>query len=160
MVRNTLCLSVCLSQHPLAPWTQPHVLASGPTHMLSSARCAPQLTPPSHKGCHFLLTASAGPTSACLPARAPATDMSILELMGVLSVAPPGGHAWIVGCCGQAPGSPSFPLLFPRPQHVFCEECLCLWLDRERTCPLCRSVAVDTLRCWKDGATSAHLQVY
>lgn len=45
-------------------------------------------------------------------------------------------------------------------QHVFCEECLCLWLDRERTCPLCRSVAVDTLRCWKDGATSAHLQVY
>lgn len=46
------------------------------------------------------------------------------------------------------------------PQHVFCEECLCLWLDRERTCPLCRSVAVDTLRCWKDGATSAHFQVY
>uniref|UniRef100_G1SMN8 Ring finger protein, transmembrane 2 n=1 Tax=Oryctolagus cuniculus TaxID=9986 RepID=G1SMN8_RABIT len=45
-------------------------------------------------------------------------------------------------------------------QHVFCEECLCLWLDRERTCPLCRSVAVDTLRCWKDGATSAHFQVY
>uniref|UniRef100_A0ABK0LKB5 Ring finger protein, transmembrane 2 n=1 Tax=Rattus norvegicus TaxID=10116 RepID=A0ABK0LKB5_RAT len=44
-------------------------------------------------------------------------------------------------------------------QHVFCEECLCLWLDRERTCPLCRSVAVDTLRCWKDGATSAHLQL-
>ncbi|XP_069870835.1 RING finger and transmembrane domain-containing protein 2 isoform X1 [Dipodomys merriami] len=45
-------------------------------------------------------------------------------------------------------------------QHVFCEECLCLWLDRERSCPLCRSVAVDTLRCWKDGATSAHFQVY
>lgn len=45
-------------------------------------------------------------------------------------------------------------------QHVFCEECLCLWLDRERTCPLCRSIAVDTLRCWKDGATSAHFQVY
>ncbi|KAJ8779351.1 hypothetical protein J1605_012813 [Eschrichtius robustus] len=45
-------------------------------------------------------------------------------------------------------------------QHVFCEECLCLWLDRERTCPLCRAVAVDTLRCWKDGATSAHFQVY
>lgn len=50
------------------------------------------------------------------------------------------------------------PLL--SPQHVFCEECVCLWLDRERTCPLCRSVAVDTLRCWKDGATSAHFQVY
>ncbi|XP_074152921.1 E3 ubiquitin-protein ligase RNFT2 isoform X1 [Sminthopsis crassicaudata] len=45
-------------------------------------------------------------------------------------------------------------------QHVFCEECLCLWFDRERTCPLCRSVAVETLRCWKDGTTSAHFQVY
>ncbi|KAJ6659064.1 hypothetical protein lerEdw1_019367 [Lerista edwardsae] len=45
-------------------------------------------------------------------------------------------------------------------QHVFCEECLCLWFDREKTCPLCRSVAVETLRCWKDGTTSAHFQVY
>ncbi|KAI1232901.1 hypothetical protein IHE44_0006083 [Lamprotornis superbus] len=43
-------------------------------------------------------------------------------------------------------------------QHVFCEECLCLWFDREKTCPLCRSVTVDTLRCWKDGTTSAHFQ--
>ncbi|CAJ0956238.1 unnamed protein product [Ranitomeya imitator] len=46
------------------------------------------------------------------------------------------------------------------PWHVFCEECLCLWFDRERTCPLCRSVAVETLRLWKDGSTSAHFQVY
>ncbi|XP_074829175.1 E3 ubiquitin-protein ligase RNFT2 isoform X3 [Natator depressus] len=45
-------------------------------------------------------------------------------------------------------------------QHVFCEECLCLWFDREKTCPLCRSIAVETLRCWKDGTTSAHFQVY
>ncbi|XP_032931512.1 RING finger and transmembrane domain-containing protein 2 [Catharus ustulatus] len=45
-------------------------------------------------------------------------------------------------------------------QHVFCEECLCLWFDREKTCPLCRSVSVETLRCWKDGTTSAHFQVY
>ncbi|KAJ8286026.1 hypothetical protein GJAV_G00033670 [Gymnothorax javanicus] len=45
-------------------------------------------------------------------------------------------------------------------QHVFCEECLCLWFDRERTCPLCRSAVVETLRCWKDGTTSAHFQIY
>nr|XP_020669265.1 RING finger and transmembrane domain-containing protein 2 isoform X3 [Pogona vitticeps] len=45
-------------------------------------------------------------------------------------------------------------------QHVFCEECLCLWFDKEKTCPLCRSVAVETVRCWKDGTTSAHFQVY
>ncbi|XP_071391469.1 E3 ubiquitin-protein ligase RNFT2 isoform X2 [Centroberyx affinis] len=45
-------------------------------------------------------------------------------------------------------------------QHVFCEDCLCLWFDRERTCPLCRSAVIETLRCWKDGTTSAHFQIY
>ncbi|KAJ7993685.1 hypothetical protein DPEC_G00257240 [Dallia pectoralis] len=45
-------------------------------------------------------------------------------------------------------------------QHVFCEECLCLWFDRERTCPLCRTAVIETLRCWKDGTTSAHFQIY
>ncbi|KAM7415733.1 hypothetical protein PAMA_018001 [Pampus argenteus] len=45
-------------------------------------------------------------------------------------------------------------------QHVFCEDCLCLWFDRERTCPLCRSTVIETLRCWKDGTTSAHFQIY
>ncbi|KAJ1092272.1 hypothetical protein NDU88_005383 [Pleurodeles waltl] len=45
-------------------------------------------------------------------------------------------------------------------QHVFCEECLCLWFDKEKTCPLCRAVVVDSVRLWKDGTTSAHFQVY
>ncbi|XP_013890212.1 E3 ubiquitin-protein ligase RNFT2 isoform X2 [Austrofundulus limnaeus] len=45
-------------------------------------------------------------------------------------------------------------------QHVFCEDCLCLWFDRERTCPLCRATIIETLRCWKDGTTSAHFQIY
>ncbi|XP_078410157.1 E3 ubiquitin-protein ligase RNFT2 isoform X1 [Cetorhinus maximus] len=45
-------------------------------------------------------------------------------------------------------------------QHVFCDECACLWFDRERSCPMCRTAVVETLRYWKDGSTSAHLQVY
>uniref|UniRef100_UPI00398EB283 E3 ubiquitin-protein ligase RNFT2 n=1 Tax=Pristiophorus japonicus TaxID=55135 RepID=UPI00398EB283 len=45
-------------------------------------------------------------------------------------------------------------------QHVFCDECACLWFDRERSCPLCRTAVIETLRCWKDGTTSAHFQVY
>lgn len=67
LVRNNPCLSVCLCQHPLAPWTQPHILASGPLHMLSSVRCALQPTPPSHERCHFPRIASPGPTSAFQP---------------------------------------------------------------------------------------------
>ncbi|XP_042298644.1 E3 ubiquitin-protein ligase RNFT1 [Sceloporus undulatus] len=45
-------------------------------------------------------------------------------------------------------------------QHVFCEECIALWFNREKTCPLCRTVITDHINKWKDGATSAHLQVY
>ncbi|XP_078535950.1 E3 ubiquitin-protein ligase RNFT1 [Lissotriton helveticus] len=45
-------------------------------------------------------------------------------------------------------------------QHIFCEECISLWFNREKTCPLCRTVISDHVYKWKDGATSPHLQVY
>ncbi|XP_050976915.1 E3 ubiquitin-protein ligase RNFT1 isoform X1 [Labeo rohita] len=45
-------------------------------------------------------------------------------------------------------------------QHIFCEECIAQWLNQERTCPLCRTVITDKVHKWKDGATSAHLQIY
>ncbi|XP_028839342.1 E3 ubiquitin-protein ligase RNFT1 isoform X2 [Denticeps clupeoides] len=45
-------------------------------------------------------------------------------------------------------------------QHIFCEECIALWLNQDKTCPLCRSVIVDKVCKWKDGATSPHLQIY
>ncbi|KAM4843690.1 E3 ubiquitin-protein ligase RNFT1 isoform 1-T6 [Thomomys bottae] len=45
-------------------------------------------------------------------------------------------------------------------QHIFCEECITLWFNREKTCPLCRTVISDQINKWKDGATSSHLQIY
>ncbi|XP_005986872.1 E3 ubiquitin-protein ligase RNFT1 isoform X2 [Latimeria chalumnae] len=45
-------------------------------------------------------------------------------------------------------------------QHVFCEECISLWFNREKTCPLCRTVITEQVNKWKDGATSPHLQIY
>lgn len=45
-------------------------------------------------------------------------------------------------------------------QHIFCEECIALWFNREKTCPLCRTVISDRINKWKDGATSSHLQIY
>ncbi|KAB1265818.1 E3 ubiquitin-protein ligase RNFT1 [Camelus dromedarius] len=45
-------------------------------------------------------------------------------------------------------------------QHIFCEECITLWLNREKTCPLCRTVISDHVYKWKDGATSSQLQIY
>ncbi len=45
-------------------------------------------------------------------------------------------------------------------QHIFCEECIAQWLNQERTCPLCRTVITDKVHKWKDGATSAYLQIY
>ncbi|XP_026566039.1 E3 ubiquitin-protein ligase RNFT1 [Pseudonaja textilis] len=45
-------------------------------------------------------------------------------------------------------------------QHIFCDECIALWLNREKTCPLCRTVLSTHVNKWYDGATSAQLQLY
>ncbi|XP_054022294.1 E3 ubiquitin-protein ligase RNFT1 isoform X2 [Dryobates pubescens] len=45
-------------------------------------------------------------------------------------------------------------------QHTFCEECISLWFNREKTCPLCKTVIADHVNKWKDGATSMHLQIF
>jgi len=44
-------------------------------------------------------------------------------------------------------------------KHIFCEDCIALWFDRERTCPMCRaSVAEDPT--WKDGSTSLSMSLF
>lgn len=45
-------------------------------------------------------------------------------------------------------------------QHIFCEECIALWFNLEKTCPLCRTIITDKVHKWKDGATSPYLQIY
>lgn len=44
-------------------------------------------------------------------------------------------------------------------KHIFCEECLITWFDRERTCPMCRAQVTDDPE-WRDGATSFFIQLY
>ncbi|KAG8587865.1 hypothetical protein GDO81_005803 [Engystomops pustulosus] len=45
-------------------------------------------------------------------------------------------------------------------QHIFCEECICLWFNREKTCPLCRTVISSHNHKYKDGATSLQLRLF
>ncbi|KAK6322402.1 E3 ubiquitin-protein ligase RNFT1 isoform X1 [Coregonus clupeaformis] len=45
-------------------------------------------------------------------------------------------------------------------QHIFCDECIALWFNREKTCPLCRTAITDKVHKWRDGATSPYLQIY
>ncbi|XP_076025096.1 E3 ubiquitin-protein ligase RNFT1 [Genypterus blacodes] len=45
-------------------------------------------------------------------------------------------------------------------QHIFCDECIALWFNREKSCPMCRTVITEKVYKWRDGATSPHLQVY
>eukprot|EP00898_Chlorokybus_atmophyticus_P001522 jgi/Chlat1/2370/Chrsp17S02642 len=46
-------------------------------------------------------------------------------------------------------------------RHVFCEECVSEWFDRERTCPLCRAVVKAAGMCqFGDGSTSLLLQIF
>ncbi|KAK7080954.1 RING finger and transmembrane domain-containing protein 2, partial [Halocaridina rubra] len=44
-------------------------------------------------------------------------------------------------------------------KHIFCEQCVVTWFDRERTCPMCRKQIADD-PAWRDGATSHFLQLY
>uniref|UniRef100_A0A673ZDN3 E3 ubiquitin-protein ligase RNFT1 n=1 Tax=Salmo trutta TaxID=8032 RepID=A0A673ZDN3_SALTR len=45
-------------------------------------------------------------------------------------------------------------------QHIFCDECIALWFNREKTCPLCRTAITDKVHKWRDGATTPYLQIY
>lgn len=44
-------------------------------------------------------------------------------------------------------------------QHIFCENCVSLWFDREKTCPMCRAQITDDPE-WRDGSTNPSLQWY
>ncbi|XP_052802698.1 RING finger and transmembrane domain-containing protein 2-like [Mya arenaria] len=45
-------------------------------------------------------------------------------------------------------------------KHIFCENCVSIWFDREKTCPMCRAEIQHESPVWQDGSTSAHLQWY
>ncbi|KAL4572552.1 hypothetical protein LXL04_019332 [Taraxacum kok-saghyz] len=48
-----------------------------------------------------------------------------------------------------------------RCKHVFCEECVSEWFERERTCPLCRAlVRPAELRSFSDGSTTLYFQLF
>ncbi|KAL3279282.1 hypothetical protein HHI36_016790 [Cryptolaemus montrouzieri] len=44
-------------------------------------------------------------------------------------------------------------------RHIFCENCVTTWFDREQTCPLCRAKIVDD-PSWRDGSTSFFVQIF
>ena len=46
-------------------------------------------------------------------------------------------------------------------EHVFCEECVGEWFERERTCPLCRAtVASAGAKSYGDGGTVMYAHVF
>ncbi|KAJ0909618.1 putative transcription factor C2H2 family [Helianthus annuus] len=52
------------------------------------------------------------------------------------------------------------PILL-RCKHIFCEDCVSEWFERERTCPLCRAlVRPADIRTFGDGSTSLFFQVF
>ncbi|XP_076671722.1 RING finger and transmembrane domain-containing protein 2-like isoform X2 [Andrena cerasifolii] len=44
-------------------------------------------------------------------------------------------------------------------KHIFCETCVSTWLDRERSCPLCRAAITDD-PIYRDGHTTYFIQLY
>ncbi|XP_002533831.2 E3 ubiquitin-protein ligase RNFT1 [Ricinus communis] len=54
-------------------------------------------------------------------------------------------HAPILLCC----------------KHIFCEDCVSEWFERERTCPLCRALVKPAdIRSYSDGSTSLYFQLF
>ncbi|XP_023743956.1 uncharacterized protein LOC111892117 [Lactuca sativa] len=52
------------------------------------------------------------------------------------------------------------PILL-RCKHIFCEDCVSEWFERERTCPLCRAlVRPADIRSFGDGSTSLFFQFF
>ncbi|GAV64951.1 zf-RING_2 domain-containing protein [Cephalotus follicularis] len=46
-------------------------------------------------------------------------------------------------------------------KHLFCEDCVSEWFERERTCPLCRALVKPAdLRSFGDGSTSLFFQLF
>jgi len=44
-------------------------------------------------------------------------------------------------------------------KHIFCEDCIVMWFDRERTCPMCRAKVAEDPQ-WRDGSTQAFIQLF
>lgn len=44
-------------------------------------------------------------------------------------------------------------------EHIFCEECVTTWLDKQKTCPMCRTQVITGDNDWKDGKTSYCIQL-
>lgn len=52
------------------------------------------------------------------------------------------------------------PILL-RCKHIFCDDCVSEWFERERTCPLCRAIVKPAeLRSFGDGSTSLLFQLF
>ncbi|EOY34728.1 hypothetical protein QUC31_018284 [Theobroma cacao] len=52
------------------------------------------------------------------------------------------------------------PILL-RCKHIFCEDCVSEWFERERTCPLCRTlIKPDGIRSYADGSTNLVFQLF
>ncbi|QDZ25829.1 hypothetical protein HOP50_19g83710 [Chloropicon primus] len=63
-------------------------------------------------------------------------------------------------CCSICQDEMASPLKL-RCNHIFCAECIGEWLDRDTTCPLCRTVVKsDVVRSFSDGSSGWILQLF
>ncbi|PON71122.1 Cdk-activating kinase assembly factor [Parasponia andersonii] len=74
---------------------------------------------------------------------------------------PPFWHVNAVGdLCAICQEKMHAPILL-RCKHIFCEDCVSEWFERERTCPLCRAlVKPQDLRTFGDGSTNLLFQLF
>mmetsp|Transcript_36253 Transcript_36253/g.89325 ORF Transcript_36253/g.89325 Transcript_36253/m.89325 type:complete len:85 (+) Transcript_36253:249-503(+) len=67
-----------------------------------------------------------------------------------------------IGSCSICQESFCKPIKLRCCKHVFCEECVSEWFEREKPCPLCRAVvkSAGLSKSFGDGATPLHAQIF
>jgi Ring finger domain len=135
-------LPVCMTAHALAAARRRHLASASGGSGLAAGLGLRQA--------HAIRAGRDGPAaSSAITSRAPCPAACMH-----VSDAPMRCFQCAGGQCPICQDLPREPLKL-QCGHIFCETCITEWLDRERTCPMCRStVRHDGLQSYGNGTTS------
>jgi len=85
---------------------------------------------------------------------------SVKELMGDMSFGSPATlNDHDENICPICQDKLANPMIL-KCKHIFCCDCVCVWLDKENSCPMCRAKVSVKKPMYRDGSTTIFIQWY